>query len=165
MDWPTIASLATAAGTLVLAVATYGSVRASRRSSRVAEQSLALNLRPVLVTSRVDDPPIEIMFGDGRYVKVAGATAAVEVEDDNLYFAIPLRNAGSGLAIIRSWRLSGERPGRRDPHAPLSEFRDHLEGQPTISQFGLTPHEDREEGRWLCQVSRHWHLDSEEPEQ
>jgi hypothetical protein len=31
-DWPTIASSATAGGTLVLAVATFSSVRAGRRS-------------------------------------------------------------------------------------------------------------------------------------
>src|SRR3954453_16583752 len=37
-DWPTIASLATAGGTLVLAVATFSSVAAGRRSTRIAER-------------------------------------------------------------------------------------------------------------------------------
>ena len=55
-DWPTIASLATAGGTLVLAVATFSSVRSGQRSTRIAERStqiaeraLLIGLRPVLV--------------------------------------------------------------------------------------------------------------------
>ena len=35
-DWVTISSLATAGGTLVLAVATFSSVRSANRSARVA---------------------------------------------------------------------------------------------------------------------------------
>ena len=37
MDWVTISSLATAAGTLVLAVATFASGRSANRTARVAE--------------------------------------------------------------------------------------------------------------------------------
>ena len=40
-DWVTIASLATAGGTLVLAVATFSSVRSGNRTARAAERSLA----------------------------------------------------------------------------------------------------------------------------
>ena len=39
-DWATISSLATAGGTLVLAVATFSAVRSSNRSARVAEHAL-----------------------------------------------------------------------------------------------------------------------------
>lgn len=38
--WATISSLATAGGTLVLAVATFSSVRSANRAARVAEKSL-----------------------------------------------------------------------------------------------------------------------------
>ena len=79
-DWSTIASLATASGTLVLAVATFSSVRSGQRSTRIAERSTAiaerallLGLRPVLAPSRVSDPPEAVRFGDGRMVSVAGA--------------------------------------------------------------------------------------------
>ena len=48
-DWVTIASLATAAGTLVLAVATFSSVRSSSRSARIAEQALLADQRPLLM--------------------------------------------------------------------------------------------------------------------
>jgi cell division protein FtsX len=56
IDWATIASFATALGTLVLAVATFSAVRSSNRSARIAEASFQVNLRPVLVTSRLEDP-------------------------------------------------------------------------------------------------------------
>ena len=39
-DWASVASLATAAGTLVLAVATFSAVRPANRAARAAEQSL-----------------------------------------------------------------------------------------------------------------------------
>lgn len=48
-DWATLSSLATGAGTLVLAIATFASVRSSNRAARTAEQALAEQRRPVLV--------------------------------------------------------------------------------------------------------------------
>jgi hypothetical protein len=54
-DLTTIASLSTAGGTLVLAVATFSSVRASQRSARIAEQALQIGLRPVLAPTNTDD--------------------------------------------------------------------------------------------------------------
>jgi hypothetical protein len=61
-DWATISSLATAGGTLVLAVATFGSVRSANRAARAAEESLLDGLRPLLVNSRIQDPPEKISF-------------------------------------------------------------------------------------------------------
>ena len=55
-DWATISSLATAGGTLVLAVATFSSVKSANRSARLAERSLMVGLRPVLVPSACDQP-------------------------------------------------------------------------------------------------------------
>src|SRR5215469_7383581 len=51
-DWASIASLATAAGTLVLAVATFAAVRSTNRAARAAEQSLLVGLRPLFAPSR-----------------------------------------------------------------------------------------------------------------
>jgi hypothetical protein len=72
-DWPTIASLGTAGGTLVLAVATFSSVRSAQRATQIAERStqiaeraLLIGLRPVLVPSRATDVPEAVRFGDGR---------------------------------------------------------------------------------------------------
>ena len=56
VDWTTVASFATAVGTLVLAIATFAAVRSANRSARVAEAGFQVSLRPVLVTSRLEDP-------------------------------------------------------------------------------------------------------------
>jgi hypothetical protein len=67
-DWVTISALATAGGTLVLALATFASVRSANRAARVAELSLLAGLRPLLVPSRLDDPPQKVTFSEGRYL-------------------------------------------------------------------------------------------------
>jgi len=130
VDWPTIASLATAAGTLVLALATFSSVRSGQRSTRIAERSTAiaersllLGLRPVLAPARVTDPPEVVRFGEGRMVSVEGGMAAVEHDDGNYYLVIPLRNVGNGLAVLQAWRLQARRPEIDTPHAEPAEHR------------------------------------------
>jgi hypothetical protein len=130
-DWSTIASLATAGGTLVLALATFSSVRSGQRSTRIAERSTAiaerallLGLRPVLAPSRVTDPPEAVRFGDGRVVSVSGGMAAVERDGESYYFVIPLRNVGSGLAVLQAWRLAAQRPELDATHAEPAEHRE-----------------------------------------
>jgi hypothetical protein len=103
-DWVTISSLATAGGTLVLAIATFSSVRSANRSARIAEQSLLIGLRPVLVPSREDDPVERIRFGDGQVVQLPGHGGVAEVHDDQIYLALGLRNGGNGLAVVHSWQ-------------------------------------------------------------
>ncbi len=104
LDWVTISSLATAGGTLVLAVATFSSVRSANRSARVAERSLLVGLRPVLIPSRDDDPLERVAFGDRYVLIVHGGGGAVEVSDGIIYLGLALRNGGSGLAVLHSWR-------------------------------------------------------------
>jgi hypothetical protein len=77
--WSTIASLATALGTLILAVATFSAVRSSNLMARVAQQQLPVQLRPVLTRSRREDPTLKINFGDQKWVRVPGGGAAAEV--------------------------------------------------------------------------------------
>jgi hypothetical protein len=128
-DWVTISSLATAGGTLVLAVATFSSVKSANRSARVAERSLMVGLRPVLVPSHEDDLLERIRFGDGQIVQVPGHGGAGEVHNDNVYMALGLRNGGNGLAVIHGWRarvrIDSENPGagRVDDVPDLDEFR------------------------------------------
>ena len=78
-DWVTISSLATAGGTLVLAIATFASVRSSHRAARIAEQALLLGQRPLLMPSRLDDPPEKIMWVDEHWARLEGGRAAAEV--------------------------------------------------------------------------------------
>ncbi|MGH2892337.1 MAG: hypothetical protein ACRDPM_03590, partial [Solirubrobacteraceae bacterium] len=103
-DWVTISSLATGAGTLVLAVATFSSVRSANRSARVAERALLAGMRPLLVPSREDDPVERVRFGDGHVLIVGGHGAAVQEDGGVAYLAIALRNGGSGLAVLHGWR-------------------------------------------------------------
>ncbi|MDQ2759877.1 MAG: hypothetical protein M3Y17_05435 [Actinomycetota bacterium] len=49
LDRVTISSLATVGRTLVLALATFSSVKSANRSARVAERSLLAGLRSVLI--------------------------------------------------------------------------------------------------------------------
>ena len=108
VDWSTIASLATAAGTLVLGFATFAAVRSSNRSARIAEAALQEQRRPLLAPSRLEDPMQKIMFLEGNWVSASGGRAAVEHIDGVVYLAISLRNVGSGIAVCQGWAV---RPG------------------------------------------------------
>jgi hypothetical protein len=123
-DWATtISALATGVGTLVLAVATFGSVRSANRAARTAESSMLAGMRPILMNSRLQDPGQKVGFADDRWVAVPGGGAAVEAADSAVYLAISVRNAGTGMGILHGWRL---RPGAERPpspvHPPLDEF-------------------------------------------
>jgi hypothetical protein len=102
-DWVTISSLATAGGTLVLAVATFSSVRSANRTARAAERSLLVGLRPVLIPSHEEDPVDHVRFGDDHRIEIPGHGGVVEVAGGRVYLGVGLRNAGSGLAVIHGW--------------------------------------------------------------
>ncbi len=125
-DWPTIASLATAGGTLLLAVATFSAVRSGQRSAQIAERALLIGLRPVLVPSRVTDAAEEVRFVEGRTVSVCGGMAAAERDGENLYFVMPLRNVGTGLAVLHGWHISALQPTADSGHPEPGEFRPQL---------------------------------------
>jgi hypothetical protein len=108
-DWVTISALATALGTLVLALATFASVRSANRAARVAERTLLAGLRPLLVPSRLDDPAQKVFFADQRYVRVEGGRAGFEIDDDAILMVISVRNAGAGVALLHGWRFYPER--------------------------------------------------------
>jgi hypothetical protein len=122
----TIASLATAGGTLVLAVATYSATRSANRATRISEHALEVGLRPVLLGARQQDPPQKVGYGDDHWVVLRDGLGAAQESDGNLYFAIPLRNVASGLAVLRGWNA---RPGRLTSDVgplPAGEFRAQL---------------------------------------
>jgi hypothetical protein len=58
--WTAIADLATALGTLILAVATFSAVRSSNMMAKVAQEQLLIQIRPVLTTSRREDPVLKV---------------------------------------------------------------------------------------------------------
>ena len=109
-NWETVSELATAGGTLVLAVATFVSVRQgqratriSERAARVAEQSLLAAQRPLLLNSRLQDPKQRVNFREGEYLDILGGRAAIKVTDDAVYMALSIRNVGTGLAVLHGW--------------------------------------------------------------
>ena len=124
MDWTTVASLATAAGTLVLAVATFASVRSANRTARAAELSLQAGLRPLLVPSRLDDGDQKVYFAGGCHVVVPGGQASVTEQAGAILLAISLRNAGSGLAVLHGWRFY-----RHDIHGDMRPAPGDFTGQ------------------------------------
>ncbi|MGA9159907.1 MAG: hypothetical protein WB297_03445 [Actinomycetota bacterium] len=125
-DWSTVASLATALGTLVLALATFVAVRAANRAARVAEYSMQIGIRPLLMPSRLEDTVQKIMWGDEHWARLSGAGAVAELADDKLYLAMSVRNAGSGVAVIHGWHLLLGQWQREHPHAEPDEFRRQL---------------------------------------
>lgn len=123
-DWATFSSLATAAGTLVLAVATFASVRSANRSARVAQEALLVQMRPMLIPSRPTDPVQKIFFQEGRSFRLDGGRGCVEFDDGTgvVYLALSLRNAGQGISLIHGWRFM---PDREEAHVrpDPGEFR------------------------------------------
>lgn len=124
-DWATISSLATAGGTLVLAVATFQAVRSSNRSARIAETALSEERRAVLVHSRISDPAQKIAFADGRWVQVEGGGAVVDDRDGVIYLALSVRNVGAGIGVIQAWRVWPDAPSNLPRERPdLADFRE-----------------------------------------
>ncbi len=123
-DTSTIASLATAGGTLVLALATFSSTRSANRAARVSERALQVGLRPVLFNARPQDPPQKVGFVDDHWLVLREGLAAVQEFEGSLYLAIPLRNVASGIAVLHGWHLWTQRDRRTIP-PPLDsdEFR------------------------------------------
>ena len=131
-DLATAASLATAGGTLVLAIATFASIRSANKSARtaeraarIAEQSLMAGQRPVLVNSRMGDPEQKIQFVEGNWLEVPGGGANVQASDNAIYLAASVRNVGTGLAVMHGWHIQLERPNERT-HPPLEDFTDQI---------------------------------------
>jgi hypothetical protein len=120
MSPETMASLATAFGTLVLAVATFASVRSSNLSARSAERALLEGIRPVLMATRVQDPAEKVGFVDDHWVVVPGGRGSVEVTDDVVYLAVALRNVGNGLAVLHGWTVTRRGDAQ---HAEPADFR------------------------------------------
>ncbi|HMD46440.1 MAG TPA: hypothetical protein VKG43_09780 [Acidimicrobiales bacterium] len=124
IDWTVTASLATAAGTLVLAVATFGSVRSANRSAQASELALQEGLRPVLTESRPDDRDQKISFADDRWVRVPGGRAGIEIGPEAIYLVLSVRNIGQGIGVLQAWTCQPDvNLATVDNHPPVEEFR------------------------------------------
>ena len=118
-----MSNLATALGTLVLAVATFASIRSANRSARVAERALLQNLKPVLATSRQGDPTEKLTWQDRFWARLDGGRAIARIEDDNIYLAISLRNVGAGIGVLQGWQITVPYATSPPEHRARDEFR------------------------------------------
>jgi len=118
----TAASLATAGGTLILAIATFASIRSANKSARTAERALLAGLRPVLMSSRLTDPEQKISFQDAKWFHVSGGGAIAEVTDEAIYLVISVRNVGSGMAVLHGWRIEDREPSQIEPSFDPAQF-------------------------------------------
>jgi hypothetical protein len=125
VDWVAISQVATAGGTLVLAIATFSSVKAGRRSTELAERSLLAAQRPLLMPSLESDEAERVRFGDGHVITIVGHAGVLEQDDDNgnLYMAMSVRNGGAGFAVIHGWRVSTDRATPGAPQPDVAQFR------------------------------------------
>ena len=122
-DWQILADFGTSIGTLVLAAATFASVRSANRAARTAEEALKVGLRPVLTSSRPDDRTEKVIWVDEHWVHLEGGRAHAETTENGIYLAISLRNVGNGLAVLHGWAAIPRRAMSPEPHAALEEFR------------------------------------------
>jgi hypothetical protein len=122
-DWVTISALATAGGTLALAVTTYASVRSANRASRVAELSLMAGLRPLLVESGENDRVQHVNFMDVTGLEVPGGGAFVGEVDGSIFVVLSLKNVGPGIAVMHGGRVYGTQVTSRPDHSPVEEMR------------------------------------------
>jgi hypothetical protein len=121
MDWATISALATGGGTLVLAIATFGSTASANRAARAAERSVLAGMRPLLMPSRLEDPSQKVTFMDDKWQRLPGGEAVADVDESAVYLSASLRSVGNGIAVLHGWRLRPERdPSREMP--PVESF-------------------------------------------
>jgi hypothetical protein len=123
LDWTTVSELATGFGTLVLAVATFASVRSANRTARLTERSLLAELRPLLLPTRFQDIEEKVGFQDGRWFKIPGGRGIAEVDAEAIYLAMSLRNVGTGIAVLHAWHLIPDGDPVSDRPPAVEDFR------------------------------------------
>jgi hypothetical protein len=92
------ALLATGVGRLVLVLATFATVRAANRAARVAEYSMQIGIRPLLMPSRLEDSVQKIMWGDEPWARLSAAVPS-----------------WSRSTAISTWRCRCATPARASP--------------------------------------------------
>ncbi|PYC78570.1 hypothetical protein C7C46_15820 [Streptomyces tateyamensis] len=122
-DWANISALATAGGTLVLAGASFASIRSADRAALSAERAVLASLRPLLVGSPLEAPSQKLIWMDGHACHLTGSRGYLRIVDDNLYLAASLRNIGPGLGVIHGWWPAGPETYHQTEHADPADFR------------------------------------------
>jgi hypothetical protein len=181
-DWVTISALATAGGTLVLALATFASVRSANRAARTAERTLLAGLRPLLLPAKPGDPPQKIGFVDDHWFTAEGGQAVAEVAERvgsqlpehrdpdefiplNIDLYIPVGDVGYWQGAFRdpeSDEFAEARDAIERRMALIIDvlYGDHEGGQRTITRFAIRP---RDGEKWSVISAHHWNIDRDDP--
>ena len=73
--------------------------------------------------SKLDDPPQKIGFVDDKWFLAEAAGPSRRSDESAIYLAIPLRNVGSGIAVLHGWTFfTTERVGTTPEHRDPSEL-------------------------------------------
>jgi hypothetical protein len=91
----------------------------------------------VLAPAGTDDPAENVQFADGRIFPVGNGQALVAQDAGAVYLAIPPRNVGAGLAVLRGYHIQGEPASHvaQDPRGPAR----HLRGDPPPHSRAFSP--------------------------
>ncbi|MCX4745585.1 hypothetical protein OG455_08630 [Kitasatospora sp. NBC_01287] len=122
-DWNIISALATAGGTLVLAGASFASIRSADRAARSAERAVLASLRPLLINSRLESPRQKLIWQDGHWRYLTGSAGYLRLADGHLYLAASIRNVGPGLGVIHGWRVAPLETYQEEAHPDPATFR------------------------------------------
>lgn len=127
-EFSAVADSAVALATLALALVTWLTVRASKRTATAAEAQVAVQSKPLLI--EVDDDQAgtayarAVEFSDGLSVALPSAQVLARVADKG-YISVPVRNVGAGIAAISGVQLligpGGLAGTMRRPHLPPGE--------------------------------------------
>ena len=123
-DWATTAaSAATAVGTLVLAGGDVCVGCSGQRATRATEAALLAGVRPVLVSSRLEDAAQKVGFIDDHWVHVAGGRAVAEATESAIYLVVSVRNVGNGIAVLDRWDLLAGRASTERSSGDIDRFQ------------------------------------------
>jgi hypothetical protein len=165
-DWATIATFATAVGTLVLAVATFSSrVPGGRASVEVVDGIIYL-----VISLRNVGSGIAVLHGWDPSPRVLNAGQA---HDDLSAFRLQTRDMYVAPGDTSFWQGAIRDPDDADREAMTAAIQsrqrftvdllygDHEGGQRTITRFAVVPRDN--DADWICSVARHWNIDRPDP--
>jgi hypothetical protein len=138
--------------------------------AKIAQEQFLVQLRPVLTTSRREDPPLKVNFGDTKWVRIPGGGAVGEVGPgdgsmgpDTLArepWTVELLygdHEGGQRVVSRFTMLPIKDPSARSSDSPSASPSDSPSAGPDVS-----PDRTPELG-WLATASRHWNIDRPDP--
>ena len=81
-------------------------------------------LRPLLMTSRLDDPPVKFTWSDEHWARLGRLRGPRRDRGrGRSTSALSVRNTGNGVAVLQGWFPHPERTTAATPFPDLDQFR------------------------------------------